>query len=180
MAMKLARPPCFIIVALLVAVAGAFAHKAYAEVQAPDIFNEAWDIACAISEYSCDGVDAPEVKLMWHHAYLGGFNGDGTVHINLFFPRTRLALMSTTIHEMLHYISYWSGPYNDYTSQRDICDSENYSYTKVNEWLETINRADLQIHNWWEDQPGHRGYWKCLPWYPGFKDFVIGEPEFGK
>lgn len=161
----------FIVLTLLLA------GSAWPEVRLPDVFDEAWHVACDISDYSCEGVDQPSVQLMWHHAWRGGYDGDGVVHINLYYPKDRIEFMATLVHEYLHHIHYVQGDIS-YESQKDICDSEDHSYTRVNAWLATIKRPDLQIHNWWESQEGHRGYWKCLPWYPGIPDFVIGEPSF--
>lgn len=142
---------------------------------APPAFAEAWTIACEIAD--CTGIDPPRVQLMWNHAYRGGYNGDGVIHFNPMYPKDGTEMKATLVHEMLHYLTYQKGGI-DYASQKDICDSENYSYTHVNAWLETIGREDLKIEQWWADQDGHRGYWKCIPWYPGYADFVVSEPEF--
>lgn len=144
-----------------------------------DAVQEAWEIVCTIQDkYSCDDVDPPVVRLMDDPAWKGGYSLEGEAHINLGYARDDLEGVAFRVHEMLHHLDFTVGG-TSVRSQKQLCDSENFAYTNVNRWLEQEGREDLQIHKWWESQEGHRGYWRCLPWYPGIDDFVVSEPSFG-
>lgn len=123
-----------------------------------EIANKAFEDACKIleetTEYVCDPKLAPAAALSadlpegnWGIYVAGG----RVVYLNqkLVGPHFDVYAYGVLVHEMVHYISYWSG---FGTTQ---CEDEALAWSVFNTYVRNQNRMDLLMKNW------IRGYPKC-------------------
>lgn len=132
---------------------------------------KAWFQACDYTDYSCIGVNPPQVVseyMQW--GLLGYYDGTGTVYVN---RRLRgQQLNATLMHEMVHYLQKMVGGLEVPGYAEPICHAENEAFAVVDLWLEDHGYQDLMRGDtWWKP------YRHCYPWYkPGYKAIKRGAP----
>lgn len=165
--------PLFTMLALL---AGATVPVANASANAEYDRYLAWGYACELTPESCVGLLVPEVEYVTNEPGLRGYyEGGDTVFIG---DRLRPGadLMSTLIHEMIHYIHVKTGKAEHPFEPESLCWSENEAFSLVDSWLVEQGFPDLvRGPNWWVP------YWYCHPYYdPDWELWDWVESVFGE
>lgn len=127
----------------------------------PDEYSRyvAWGWACELT-VDCAGLFPPKVEyLKPNEFYRGVYNGGNTIYVARML-KPGVDLISTLIHEMVHYIHTQNGDLRVPFSPQTVCWSENEAFRLVDLWLDSQGRPELKRGpNWW------RSYWHCEPYY---------------
>jgi hypothetical protein len=107
-----------------------------------------FQIACALlEEPACTTMEPPSILFTNTNPALGYYQfGTRVVMVTrecLSSVADQGFCSSIVVHEMIHYILYFSGKFQD-----DPCGSEAVAWTLVNAWVREIGRPDLADDNW--------------------------------
>ncbi len=108
--------------------------------------EEAWDVACIVSPYGCEGVRPPVVLHMKLPEDMAGSYRDGSFTVKI---SDRIVVGSdyykiVAAHEFTHYLQihgHYSGPLS-------ACEREEEAWYVSNVYALKMNRPDLVRYNW--------------------------------
>lgn len=115
-------------------------------------WSKQWEAMCRITEYSCEGITAPTVRVINSvRGEAGGYAGGDVIKV---MKATRYYMKETAVHEMVHYLLTELGVYVIPTTSVDVfCASEAAAWEVSNKYRKRVQGRKLQYPKWWKLYP---------------------------